>query len=132
MTYPNNANTYLPGTITIASSLDITAITQDYPMVVTVIVDGVTEANTYQEGQLVKLFIPFGYGMQQANGITARILSVDENDIYLDVNSRGFDPFSVPDTGEMPASLSPAGSRNLQFNNFTNRVPFQSLNNRGN
>lgn len=132
MTYPNNANVYLPGIITIASSLDITAITQTYPMVVTVTVDDVTEANTYQAKQLVKLFIPFGYGMQQANGMTAQILAVDGNDLYLDVNSTAFDPFSVPMNGEMPASVAPAGSRNLEFSNLTNRVPTQSLNNRGN
>lgn len=132
MSYPNNANTYLPGTIAIASNLEIIAITQSYPMIVTVQIDPVTEANTYIAGQLVKLFIPFGYGMQQANGITAKILDVNDDEISLNVDSQLFDVFSVPSTGQKPASLSPAGSRNLEYSNLTNRVPFQSLNNRGN
>lgn len=132
MTYPNNANVYLPGTITIASTLEITAITKSNPMELTVSVDSVTASNTYLAGQLVKLFIPFGYGMQQANGIQAKIINRDGNQIFLDVDSRQWDSFSVPASGEMPASMAPAGSRNLEYNNNTNEAPFQSLNNVGN
>lgn len=132
MTYLNDANTYLAGTITIPSTLEMVAITQTYPMVVTVQVDTVTAANTYQEKQLVKLVIPFDYGMQQANGLIGEIIDVNGNDIALNIDSRGFDAFSVPMTGQKPASLAPAGSRNLEFSNLTNRVPFQSLNDRGN
>ncbi len=133
MIYPNNSNQYLPGTIAIPSSLDITAITQSYPMIVTVTVNPVTEANTYIPGQLVRLIVPRSYGMYQANQLTLKILMVTGSDLYLDVDSTYFDPFVVPaSTAETPASLAPAGSRNLEFNNSTNLVPFQSLNDRGN
>lgn len=133
MTIPNDVNYYLPGTIQIPSSLVITEITKAYPMVVTVIVNDVSEAETYIPGQLVKLFVPITYKMFQANGIQAKILSINNLDFALDVDSRQFDTFVVPASGQsQPASLSPAGSRNLEFSNTTGQVPFQSLNNRGN
>jgi len=132
MTVPNNANQYLPPTIAIPSALEITDITKAYPMVVTAVANS-DQKNTYQDKQLVKLFIPFLFGMTQANGLQAEIISVNNDEITLDIDSRNFDPFVVP-TGdiEQPASLSPAGSKNLQFDNSTRTVPFQSLNNRGN
>lgn len=133
MTIPNDANQYLPGVIQIPSSIVITAITNSYPMVVTVDVNPVTEANTYIAGQVVKLTVPITYGMLQANGLIGQIIDVDGSDLYLNIDSRNFDVFSVPSTGEyQPASLAPAGSRNLQLDNSTGQVPFQSLNNIGN
>lgn len=128
-----SGNTYLPGVIAIPSALTITAITTASPMVVTVSVNPVTQANTYIAGQLVKLFIPKTYGMFQANGLVGKIIAAGVNTLTLNINSSGFDPFVIPGTGTtMPASLSPAGSQNLQFNNLTDQVGFQSLNNKGN
>lgn len=133
MSIPNNANTYLPGTIQIPSSLLITGITNSFPMIVTVSVDPVTASNTYIAGQLVKLLIPNPYRMFQANGLVGQILSVNGLDLRLNIDSSQFDQFVIPSGNvEQPASLSPAGSRNLAFNNNTGQVPFQSLNDRGN
>ncbi len=132
MTVPNNSNVYLPGVIQIPSALTITAITQAYPMVITFSVNAVTESDTYVPGQLVRLNIPYGYGMQQAAGMTALILDTSPTTLSVNINSTNYDPFSVPSTGTMPASLSPAGSQNLPFNNSTNQIAFQSLNNIGN
>lgn len=133
MAIPNDANTYLPGVIAIPSSIVITAITRAYPMVVTVDVDPLTEANTYIENQLVKLTVPITYGMFQADGLVGQVLSVSGSDITLNIDSTLFDPFVVPAAGKLqPASLAPYGSRNLQFSNLTGQVPFQSLNNIGN
>lgn len=132
MSYPNNANTYLPGTIQIPSALEITAISRSNPMVITTDADPVTQVNTYIAGQNVRLNIPFSYGMQQANGMVAQIIGVADNQIAVDIDSRLFDVFAIPTSGEQPASLSPSGSRNLTISNITNQVPFQSLNNRGN
>lgn len=133
MIVPNDANTYLPGVIQIPSSIVITEITRSYPMVVTVSLNTITEANTYIAGQVVKLTIPITYGMWQANGLTPKILSVNDSDLSLDVDSTNFDTFSIPSGNVIqPASLAPSGSRNLEFNNQTLQVPFQSLNNVGN
>lgn len=133
MTVPNNANEYLPGTIAIPSSLVITAITKSYPMIVTATVDPVTEANTYIIGQLVRLDVPYPYGMFQANGLIGQIINISGLIFTLDLDSRQFDTFAVPSGNvTQPASLAPAGSRNLQYSNGTNQVGFQSLNNIGN
>lgn len=133
MTVANNANTYLPGTIQIPSSIVITAITQSYPMVVTVSLQPLTEANTYQTGQLVKLTVPITYKMIQADGLVGQILSVSGSNLTLDIDSTLFDPFVVPGGNVIqPASLAPDGSRNLTLDNNTRQVPFQSLNDRGN
>ncbi len=133
MTIPNDANTYLIGTIQTPSSIVITAATNAYPMVVTIDVNDVSEANTYIAGQLVKLTVPITYKMFQANGLVGQILEVNGSNLSLDIDSRHFDVFTVPATGKLqPASLAPSGSRNLQLNNTTAFVPFRSFNERGN
>jgi hypothetical protein len=112
--------------------VDNPAITQASPMVITVSLDPVTSANTYQIGMKVKLMIPVSYGMQQANGLIGKIIATGVNTLTLNIDSSGFDPFSIPAlTAEMPASLAPAGSQNVSYDNST-QIAFKSLNNIGN
>ena len=133
MTVANDANTYLPGVVQIPSSIVITDITRSYPMVVTLEIDPVTESNTYREGQLVRLTVPITYKMFQANGLTGRIISSSADALVLDIDSRLFDTFLVPSGNVVqPATIAPAGSQNLQLDNTSAQVPFQSLNNVGN
>jgi len=128
---PNDANTYLPPVTTIPSALTITAITNSYPMIVTAIPNN-DQANVYIEQQQITLNVPVTFGMFQANGLKGIILGVIGNDITLDIDSRNFDPFINPNNGQL-STLSPTGSRNLEYtNNTANHVPFRSLNNRGN
>lgn len=102
-------------------------------MEITIQVEPEVAANTYQEGQLVKLTVPISYRMFQANGLVGQIIEVNGSVIDVDIDSTQFDVFVVPSGNvEQPASLAPSGSRNLQFNNLTRNVPFQSLDNRGN
>lgn len=125
-------NQYLPGVIQIPSMLLITDISQGYPAIVTFTVPA-TGSNTYKAGQLVRLTVPKTWGMFQANGVTARIMSVGVSSMTLDLDTTYFDSFvDGSGTSETPASLAPAGSRNLTLDNTTNQVPFQSLNNIGN
>lgn len=125
-------NQYLPGVVQIPSMLLITDINQNYPATLTFTVPE-TGSNTYQEGQLVRLTVPRTWGMYQANGLTARIMSVGVSTMVLDLDTTYFDAFvDGSETEEAPASLAPAGSRNLTLDNNTMRVPFQSLNNQGN
>jgi hypothetical protein len=125
-------NIYLPGVIQIPSSLLITNITQSYPMVITFTVPS-NSANSYIAGQVVRLTVPKTWGMFQANGLIGKIMSIDSTTMILDIDSTYFDAFvDGSSTSVTPASLAPAGSRNLEFNNLTNDVPFQSLNNIGN
>lgn len=126
------SNQYLQGVIQIPSMLLITNITQASPMVITFTVPS-TGSNSYQLGQLVRLSVPKTWGMYQANGLTGKIIGIGATTMTLNIDSTNFDSFvDGSSTFETPASLSPAGSQNLEFNNFTNQVPFQSLNNKGN
>ena len=128
-------NQYLPGVIAIPSSLLITAITQSSPMVITVLIgNSSTEANTYIVGMAVKLFVPVTYGMHQANNLVGTIMNISGLNFTLNLDSTLFDAFVIPSGNvETPASISPSGSRNLQYDNFNSKiVPFQSLNNIGN
>jgi len=127
-------NQYLPPVITIPSSLTITAITQSSPMVITVAIgNAASEANTYIVGMAVRLNVPQSYRMYQANGLVGTITAINGNQFTLNLDSTQFDAFVVPSgNAEQPASLAPNGSRNLQYNNNTDLVPFQNLNNIGN
>ncbi len=132
MSVPNNSNVYLPPVVAIPSALEISAITRSNPMVITA-TPNTDQENTYQPRQVIKLMIPYVFGMFQANGLQVEIISVDDDEITVAVDSTNFDSFVVPNGEiEQPASLSPAGSRNLQYDNSTRQVPFQSLNNIGN
>ena len=125
-----SANTFLPISPVIPGFLVITAISQSNPMQVTFTN---TNENTYIVGQLVRLNIPASYGMQQANGLTGQIIAINSNIFSLDINSSYFDVFSVPGAGqEQPATMAPAGSRNLTVDNTATKEPFQSLGNTGN
>jgi len=128
------ANQYLPPVITIPSSLLITAISQSAPMVVSVEIGNVsTETNTYIVGMAIRLFVPKSYGMYQANNLVGTIIAINDSNFTLNWDSTLFDAFVIPSgNAETPASIAPFGSRNLQYDNSTDLVPFQSLNNIGN
>lgn len=132
------ANQYLPGVNTIPNSLLILDITKSFPMVVTVVLFnwGAPDprVNTYIAGMNVRFYVPITYGMIQANNRVGNILAVSGNNLAIDIDSSGFDTFTLPiTTVEASASISPYGSKNLQYNNDNVRVvPFRSLNNIGN
>jgi hypothetical protein len=128
------ANQYLPPVIAIPSSLQITAITQASPMVITVDVSNTTtEANTYIVGMAVRLMVPVTYGMIQANNLVGTITAITGLNFTLNIDSSSFDAFVAPSGNVLqPATIAPFGSRNYQYNNGSMDVPFQSLNNIGN
>lgn len=115
----------------VPGTLLISAISQSFPMVVT-IVNSIY--NTYNANQLVCLTVPASYGMFQANELTGQILSISGTNFSLNIDSRNFDPFVIPNPSVLPppsepASLSPAGTRN-SYESLND--PFHSLNNQGN
>lgn len=114
-------NIYLPPSPVVPPFLLITNITRASNAVVTV-----STANTYVVGQVVYFSVPFTYGMFQINSLSSTIQSVDVTNLIftMDINTILFDTFTVPISGEQPATLSPSGSHNL-FNNTT--VPFHAL-----
>lgn len=128
------SNQYLKPIITTPSSLVITAITQSSPMTVTVNIGNVsTESNTYIIGMAIRLRVPQTYLMYQANNLVGTIIGVIGNNLTLNIDSSKFDAFVVPfGNVEQPATISPNGSRNYEYNNNSGSVPFKSLNNQGN
>lgn len=106
--------------------LNIVSITNANPMAVTV-----NTPNTWIAGQLAYFSVPFSYGMFQLNALTGQILSADNTNLIFSVSidSTQFDVFSLPTGGEQPATMSPAGARNI-YN--TTVVPFHSGVNYGN
>lgn len=128
-------NQYLPPVIQIPSALNITAIEQSLPMVITVSVgNSSTQVNDYIVGMSIKLNVPQSYGMFQANNLVGTIIAINGSNFTLNWDSSQFDPFVVPSGNvEQPATIAPNGSRNLQYTNGTSlNVPFQSFNNIGN
>jgi hypothetical protein len=93
-----------------------------------------TESNTYIVGMAIRLMVPQTYGMYQANNLVGTIKAINGSNFTLNLDSSLFDPFVIPSgvTVEQPATIAPNGSRNLQYDNSTDLVPFQSLNNIGN
>ncbi len=115
-------NVYLAPSPVIPMFLNITAITNANPCQVTT-----NTANSYVIGQIVKFSVPFDYGMFQINGLSGQILSVDGTNLIFNIgiNTTQFDTFTSPSGLAQPATISPAGSRNI-YN--LNQVPFQSKN----
>jgi len=115
-------NTYLPPSPVIPQILLITAITNADPMQITV-----STENSYVVGQLAHLTVPESYGMNQADQLTGKILtvSIDNLNFTVNIDSTNFLPFVVPAAYQaMPATIAPAGARNI-YNIDT--VPFKAL-----
>jgi len=113
-------NIYLPPSPVVPQFLLVSNITRAQFMVVTV-----TTVNTFVIGQNVYLSVPVSYRMIEANALTGAIIGISGLNFTLNIDSTQFTPFVVPPTyQEQPASLSPAGSRNL-YNVTT--VPFHCL-----
>lgn len=119
-----NANVYLPPQIVLPRTLVITAITKSSPMIVSV-----ASAGTYVVGQQIKLTIPTGYGMTQANQLNGTILDIQGLNFVINKDSRAFSAFALPFVGASNATLASAGSLNI-YN--TLNVPFHAQSNIGN
>lgn len=116
-----SSNVYLPISPVAPPFLLISNITQAVNAVITV-----TTANSYVVGQVIHLTVPWDYGMYQANQLNCTIISVDNTNLIIttDLNTQNFDAFTSPSSTAIPASLSPAGSRNLYNISY---VPFHSV-----
>lgn len=81
--------------------------------------------NNLTAGQVIRLTIPAAFGMSQANGLTAEILSVSSNVLTLDLDSSGFDAFAWPAASAFPSSFPlvvPVGSGSGTLDDATNNT----------
>lgn len=125
-----SSNTFLRPQIYIPGFLLITNISNSNPMIVS-ITD--SDQNTYVVGQLVHLNVPSTYKMFQADQLTGEILAINGTDFTVNINSSSFDAFVAPGLGvSQPATLAPAGSRNMELDNTKITEPFHALSNSGN
>jgi len=70
---------------------DISAITQSLPATVTTSFE-----HSYLTGLIIRLYIPFDYGMQQINGFQGTITVTSSTEFTIDVDSTFFDAFVIP------------------------------------
>lgn len=56
----------------------------------------VENTNDLTEGQVIRVLVPTSYGMFQINEQTASILSIDGNDLTIDINTTNYDTFAIP------------------------------------
>lgn len=78
----------------------IESITQAYPMVVTTTTD-----HHYVAGMRVRFNIPGMFGMVQLNGVEVQVLSITNNTLTVNVDSRNFTPFAYP--SPLPQAYTP-------------------------
>lgn len=79
----------------------ITNITNDFPAQVTT-----SFANQFLTGCIVRLYVPLGYGMLQANQLFGSITVVDDTNFTIDIDTRYFDAFTTPDPSSIYATQS--------------------------
>ncbi len=92
------------------------SITNSFPALVTTSIDGVTPAaNGYISGTIVRLDIPDGFGMTQANQKFGTITVVTPSTFTIDIDTTPFDVFVTP-------SLWPQSYQRAQV------VPFAEVN----
>lgn len=78
----------------------IESITNSFPMIVTTIQD-----HHYVAGMRVRFNIPSMFGMVQLNGVEAQVISLTNNTLTVNVDSRNFTPFSYP--SPLPEAYTP-------------------------
>lgn len=69
----------------------ISAVTKANPAAVTT-----TTNHNYEDGDIVRLLIPNGFGMQQANKLKGKITSTGAKTFTIDLDTTLFDTFAVP------------------------------------
>lgn len=104
----------------------ILSITNANPALVTTTIDGVTPADhDYITGTIVRLDIPLGFGMFQADKLIAPITVVSPTTFTIDINTSSFDAFVIPTTYPLnyqQAQVKPVGELNSMLTASTINV----------
>ncbi len=103
----------------------IQSITNASPAVITT-----TFNHQYKTGYIVRLYIPQGYGMLQANQLTGAIVVTGDTTFVIDIDTTNFEAFTTP--GAFPnnaqyAQVVPIGNVNDSIYLATiNALPYQA------
>jgi hypothetical protein len=79
---------------------ELASVTNDIEAMVTT-----TEPHQYVTGQVIKFFVPMGFGMYELNSLQVKLTVVDDISFTIPVDSRQFNPFVVP---SFPPAYTPA------------------------
>ena len=112
------ASCYAPEFPTFQRAMRIIAsITNSNPAIVTT-----TFHHDYSTGLIVRLNIPLGFGMQQANQASAAIVVTGETTFTMDLDTSAFDAFMVPSPSYQCANVTPIGEINEILTQATQNV----------
>lgn len=98
MPVPNTQNYYaVPFPMFQPAMRNILSITQAEEALVTTTFDGVNPGNhQYQTGLIVRLIIPHGFGMVQANQLYGAITVVNDTQFTIPIDTTNMDAFVIP------------------------------------
>lgn len=89
-----------------------------------------TFAHQYQTGEIVRIVIPPGFGMQQINRMVAPITVTGSTTFTVPINTLLFDPFSTPSTiplNKQYAQVIPIGEMTSQiYSAVQNVLPYNA------
>jgi hypothetical protein len=105
----------------------ILTISQADEALITTTFDGTTAGNhDYSTGLIVRLYIPNGFGMVQANHYVGPITVINDTQFTVPLNTTTFDAFVIParDPGGFatPAQVVPVGEVNSILSQATQNV----------
>lgn len=98
MPIPNTPNYYAVPFPTFQRAMrNILTITQDENALVTTTFDGINPGNhQYSTGLIVRLYVPYGFGMVQANELYGPITVINDTQFTIPIDTTSFDAFVVP------------------------------------
>jgi hypothetical protein len=106
---------------------NILSITNANPAVITTTMDGINPSiNNYQTGMIMRLNIPYTWGMQQANQFKAPITVLTSSTFSMPVDTTLMDQFVVP-TGQPTSFGTPATVVNVGETNDNLRWAVQNI-----
>lgn len=98
----------------------VSGITNAFPAAVTT-----TFNHQYQTGMIVRLLVPDGYGMVQANQLYAPIIVTGNTTFTIDIDTTNFDVFSAPSSPSQYSQVIPmAEITSLLTNATVNALPY--------
>ena len=118
MPVPNTPNYYGVQNPTFQRAMrNILSITQSRQALITTTFDGINPGDhQYSTGLIVRIYIPYGFGMTLLNEVEAPITVVNSSQFTIPVDTTGFDSFVVPNyqPGNFgtPAQVVPIGEVN--------------------
>lgn len=118
MTIPNTQNYYAQQFPTFQRAMrNILSISQDENALVTTTFDGVNPGDhQYSTGLIVRLYVPNGFGMVQANQLEGRVTVINDTQFTLPIDTTNFDAFVIPNyqpgSFGTPAQVVPVGEVN--------------------